>query len=214
MSSQNNKSNKYGKKTTFSREKSYANSEFDIEKNDKKADKYKNERHAERERNIKVANGIEEDEEEDNKNKQRKEENKSRKEDIVYAENKSRKEDIVYAENKSRKEDIIYLEEQFYYEKMNLIVHNLQASRNLDAILKEFTPYGKISYVTYSSVTNDVKLVVDQWYDDDNIDMTFIVDVQCAIFKDGIYKSIGNMNITKDPEQSIREMGDKIIMEN
>ena len=192
MSSQNNKSNKYGKKTTFSREKSYANSEFDIEKNDKKADKYRNERHAERERNIKVANGIEEDEEEeeDNKNKQRKE------------------------ENKSHKEDIIYLEEQFYYEKMNLIVHNLQASRNLDAILKEFTPYGKISYVTYSSVTNDVKLVVDQWYDDDNIDMTFIVDVQCAIFKDGIYKSIGNMNITKDPEQSIREMGDKIIMEN
>ena len=85
----------------------------------------------------------------------------------------------------------------------------MQTSRNLDAILKEFTPYGKISYVTYSSVTNDVKLVVDQWYD-----MTFIVDVQCAIFKDGIYKSIGNMNITKDPEQSIREMGDKIIMEN
>lgn len=185
MSSQNNKSNKYGKKTTFSREKSYANSEFDIEKNDKKADKYRNERHAEREYNIKVASGIEE---EDN-------------------ENKLRKEEIVCSENKLRKEE----NEQFYYEKMNFIVHNLQASRNLDAILKEFTPYGKISYVTYSSVTNDVKLVVDQWYDDD---VTFIADVQCAIFKDGIYKSIGNMNITKDPDQSIREMGDKIILEN
>ena len=58
MSSQNNKSNKYGKKTTFSREKSYANSEFDIEKNDKKADKYRNERLTEREYNIKVASGI------------------------------------------------------------------------------------------------------------------------------------------------------------
>ena len=185
MSSQNNKSNKYGKKTTFSREKSYANSEFDIEKNDKKADKYRNERLTEREYNIKVASGIEDDEDND-----------------VYAENKQHKE-----ENEQRKEE----NEQFYYEKMNLIVHNLQASRNLDAILKEFTPYGKISYVTYSSVTNNVKLVVDQWYDDD---VTFIVDVQCAIFKDGIYKSIGNMNITKDPEQSIREMGDKIIMEN
>ena len=187
MSSQNNKSNKYGKKTTFSREKSYANSEFDIEKNDKKADKYRNERLTEREYNIKVASGIEDEEEEEDKNEQCKEENKSRKEDIMCA------------------------DEQFYYEKMNFIVHNLQTSRNLDAILKEFTPYGKISYVTYSSVTNNVKLVVDQWYDDD---VTFIVDVQCAIFKDGIYKSIGNMNITKDPEQSIREMGDKIIMEN
>lgn len=193
MSRQPTKINKYGKKSTFSREKSYANSEFDIAKNDKKADEYRNERRAEREHNLKIANpsnGIDDKKVSDDRD--------------------------MGMDNR---------ECVFYYEKMNFVINNLPMTCdshsirpfNLDALIKEFEPYGKIQYITCSGGMNIAKIVVDQWYDDADIDMTFITDIQGAIFDVGKYEWTGNatgkINITKDPDQRIGEMGDKIIVE-
>ena len=50
---------KYGSKTTFSRDKKYANSSADIEHNAENVNKYKEMRHEERQRNLEVANGQE-----------------------------------------------------------------------------------------------------------------------------------------------------------
>jgi hypothetical protein len=48
---------KYGSKTTFSRDKKYANSSADIEHNAEKVNKYKEMRDEERQHNLEVANG-------------------------------------------------------------------------------------------------------------------------------------------------------------
>ena len=48
---------KYGNKSSFSRDKKYANSSADIEHNAEKVNKYKEMRDEERQRNLEVANG-------------------------------------------------------------------------------------------------------------------------------------------------------------
>jgi hypothetical protein len=50
---------KYGSKSSFSRDKKYANSSADIEHNAENVNKYKEMRHEERQRNLEVANGQE-----------------------------------------------------------------------------------------------------------------------------------------------------------
>lgn len=201
MSSQNTevKSNKYGKKSTFSREKSYANSEFDIVKRDERMDEYKSARSAERKHNINVANGM------------------------SGTDNKLQTTGNKQTDNKlETKLETRTAEDTFYYEKMNFIVNNLPAFYNLDSLVNEFSTYGKIQYITYSchyeDGTNSAKLVVDKWYDCEDVASTFILDVQTAILKDGKYKwtsndvGKGKMTITRDPAQLEAEMGEKIYM--
>lgn len=196
MSSQNTevKSNKYGKKSTFSREKSYANSELDIMRSDERMDEYKKSRSAERKHNINVANGLSVDNQETSGNK---------------------------LETRSEHDSSLH-EDTFYYEKMNFIVNNLPAFYNLDSLVNEFSTYGKIQYITYSchyeDGTNSAKLVVDKWYDCEEVASTFILDVQTAILKDGKYRwtsndvGRGKMTISQDPDQLESEMGDKVYM--
>jgi len=189
MSSQNSK---YGKKSTFSREKSYANSEFDIMRSDERMDEYKKSRSAERKHNINVANGLSVDKQETTSNK---------------------------LETRSEHDSSLH-ESSFYYEKMNFIVNNLPAFYNLDSLVNEFSTYGKIQYITYSchyeDGTNSAKLVVDKWYDCEEVASTFILDVQTAILKDGKYRwtsndvGRGKMTISQDPDQLESEMGDKV----
>jgi hypothetical protein len=196
MSSQNSK---YGKKSTFSREKSYANSELDIMRRDERMDEYKKSRSAERKHNINVANGLSVDKEETTSNKLE-----------------------TRAEQDSSTNDSLSDEETFYYEKMNFIVNNLPAFYNLDSLVNEFSTYGKIQYITYSchyeDGTNSAKLVVDKWYDCEDVASTFILDVQTAILKDGKYRwtsndvGRGKMTISQDPDQLESEMGDKVYM--
>lgn len=191
MSSQNSK---YGKKSTFSREKSYANSELDIMRSDERMDEYKKSRSAERKHNINVANGLSVDKQETIDNK---------------------------LETRSLDDSSLH-EDSFYYEKMNFIVNNLPAFYNLDSLVNEFSTYGKIQYITYSchyeDGTNSAKLVVDKWYDCEEVASTFILDVQTAILKDGKYRWTGNdvgrgkMTICQDPDQLESEMGDKVYM--
>jgi hypothetical protein len=184
---------KYGKKSSFSREKSFAYSEIDIQRNEKKIIEYKNERSAERKHNINVANGL----------------------DDVKDERKSNP-DVTIC---SSQEDA-----PFYYTKMNLIVCNLPVFYNLDTLVREFATYGKIQYITYMSMcedgTNSAKLVIDGWYHYEDVDVSFIIDVQNAILNDGKYKwtsnDVGNgkMYIVRDPDQKEDELGDQIVVED
>ncbi len=196
MSSKNTevKSNKYGKKSTFSREKSYVNSELDIMRRDERMDEYKIARSAERKHNTNVANGMSNDKQTDNKQE-------------------------TTAMDDSLSDDSS-TNDSFYYEKMNFIVNNLPAFYNLDSLVNEFSTYGKIQYITYScrceDGTNSAKLVVDKWYNCEEVASSFILDVQTAILNDGKYRwtsndvGRGKMTITKDPDQLESEMGDKI----
>ena len=202
MSSQNSK---YGKKSTFSREKSYANSELDIMRRNDRMDEYKSARSAERKHNINVANGMSVDKQTtDNKLDTR------------------------------TTNDSLSDKGTFYYEKMNFIVNNLPAFYNLDSLVNEFATYGKIQYITYScryeDGTNSAKLVVDGWYEIfaqrvnthgttmGLLHDSFILDVQTAILKDGKYKwtsndvGKGKMTITQDPDQLESEMGEKVYV--
>lgn len=195
---------KYGKKSSFSREKSFAYSETDIERNEKKLEEYKSARSVERKHNIDVANGLEEKVEE----KKEKKEKKSKEDRIGY-----KVADVYSTESESL----------FYYKKMNLIVCNLPAFYSLDSLVREFATYGKIQYITYASVcedgTNRAKLVIDGWHDCEDMDMSFIIDVQTAILRDGKYLWTGNdvgkgkLYIVRDPDQKDEELGDQIVCE-
>lgn len=212
MSSQNTevKSNKYGKKSTFSREKSYANSELDIMRRNDRMDEYKSARSAERKHNINVANGM----------------------SVVKQETSDNPK--TRTANDSSTNDSLSDKGTFYYEKMNFIVNNLPAFYNLDSLVNEFATYGKIQYITYScryeDGTNSAKLVVDGWYEIfaqrvnthgttmGLLHDSFILDVQTAILKDGKYKwtsndvGKGKMTITQDPDQLESEMGEKVYV--
>lgn len=196
---------KYGKKSSFSREKSFAYSETDIERNEKKLEEYKSARSVERKHNIDVANGLEERVEEKVDKKKVKKEKEDR---VGY-----KVSDVYSTESESL----------FYYKKMNLIVCNLPAFYSLDSLVHEFATYGKIQYITYVSVcedgTNRAKLVIDGWHDCEDMDMSFIIDVQTAILKDGKYLwtsndvGKGKLYIVRDPDQKDEELGDQIVCE-
>lgn len=190
---------KYSKKTSFNRQKKYANSAMDIEKFDKKNEEYKNVRSLERNHNLKIASGKEADvKHNDSVCEVRTHYNGNNTDDVMCVNNES----------------------PFYFEKMNFIISGIVFAKNtmpnMDTILREFSPYGKILYVT-QLVSDSCKLVIDHWYDEDAIDMSFIVEVQMAILKNGIYNWFCvdgvQINISKDPEQSIKSMGCKIVLE-
>ena len=203
---------KYGKKSTFSREKSFAYSETDIERNEKKLEEYKSVRTVERKHNIDVANGLEEKVEEKVDKKDRKEKDKENKEERVGY----KVDDVCVSDTESL----------FYYKKMNLIVCNLPAFYDLDSLVREFAIYGKIQYITYMSHmslgengTNCAKLVIDGWHHYDDVDVSFIIDVQTAILRDGKYMwtsndvGKGKLYIVRDPDQTQEELGDQIVVE-
>ena len=195
---------KYSKKTSFSRDKKYAYYESDIAKNDKKIDDYKNVRGLERERNLKIANGTNEAN--------------------ANGTNEANANGTSASENEANENDAS-AQEQFYFEKMNLIISGMpftsNTMNNVDTILREFSPYGKIIYVTQLAMDaqrhSNSKLVIDYWYDEPDIDMTFIIEVQTAILNHGKYKWFccdnAQVYITKDPDQSLKDMGCKIVME-
>jgi len=196
---------KYSKKTSFSRDKKYAYYESDIAKNDKKIDEYKNVRGLERERNLKIANGTSANE--------------------VHSNTNDTSANEVHSNTNGTSANDASAQEQFYFEKMNLIISGMpfisNTMNNVDTILREFSPYGKIIYVTQLAMDaqghSNSKLVIDYWYDELEIDMTFIIEVQTAILNHGKYKWFccdnAQVYITKDPDQSVKDMGCKIVIE-
>jgi len=202
---------KYGKKSSFSREKTFAYSETDIDRNEKKLEEYKSARTVERKHNIDVANGLEEKVEENVDKKKEKKEKKNKEDRVGY-----KVDDVCVSDTESL----------FYYKKMNLIVCNLPAFYNLDSLVREFAIYGKIQYITCvtnmsmcEDGTNRAKLVIDGWHNYADVDVSFIIDVQTAILRDGKYLwtsndvSKGKLYIVRDPDQTQEELGDQIVVE-
>ncbi len=114
------KKNKFSK-SSFSREKTFAMSEQDIIKNEKKMNDFRMKRGAEREANIRTASGIIEDE---------------------FQENTATA--ASYTNN-------INANWKFYFEKMNFIIQNLPPKINIDMVLNKYSQYGKITYITHTN---------------------------------------------------------------
>jgi len=173
------KKNKFSK-SSFSREKTFAMSEQDIMKNEKKMNEYQMKRGAEREANIRTASGIIEDE---------------------FQENTATA--ASYTNN-------INANWKFYFEKMNFIIQNLPPKINIDMVLREFSQYGKITYITYTNDRKGYKLVVDKW-SEDHADT--ISQIQMDIWENGKHEWtcpwVGSY-ITRDPDQTLAELGDKV----
>ena len=182
------KKNKYAK-SSFSREKTFAVSEQDIAKNDQKMNEYNMKRGAEREANIRAnceasiqqkvgsASGIMDDAVIDKTNK------------------------------KNHNKDFNVKSPKFYFEKMNFIIHDLPSRFNIDGVLREFSQYGKISYIRYSTDYKGYKLVVDEW-SEDHADT--ISEIQMDIWEKGKHEWVEPSYITRDPEQTLADLGDKV----
>ena len=114
------KKNKFAK-SSFSREKTFAMSEQDIMKNEKKMNEYNMKRSAEREANIRVASGITDEKVIDKTN------------------------------DKTIKKINNISTSKFYFEKMNFVIYDLPPRFNIDGVLREFSQYGKMLYIRYNS---------------------------------------------------------------
>jgi hypothetical protein len=191
---------KYSKNISFSRGKKYANSENDIRKNEEQINHYKQVRAAERDQNIMIASG--------------KHNSVSNNDDC----------DSHYDSRDSRDTPsnvVVKQEAPFYFEKMNLIICGMSSNTytmpNFDTILREFSSYGKILYVTQLPVNSDghanIQLVIDHWYDEPDIDMSFIANVHSAIINNGFYNWFSGIHIMRDPTQTIKDMGCKIVLD-
>ena len=129
------KKNKFAK-SSFSREKTFAMSEQDIMKNEKKMNEYNMKRSAEREANIRVASGITDEKVIDKTN------------------------------DKTIKKINNISTSKFYFEKMNFVIYDLPPRFNIDGVLREFSQYGKMLYIRYNTNYEGYKLVVDEWSED------------------------------------------------
>jgi hypothetical protein len=129
------KKNKYAK-SSFSREKTFAMSEQEILKNEKKMNEYNMKRGAEREANIRAASGITDDK-------------------VIEKTN-----------DKTNKKINNIKSPKFYFEKMNFVIYDLPPRFNIDGVLREFSQYGKMLYIRYNTNYEGYKLVVDEWSED------------------------------------------------
>jgi len=174
------KKNKYAK-SSFSREKTFAMSEQEIAKNEKKINEYNMKRSAEREANIRAASGIVDDKVIDGTNK------------------KSNK--------KANDKAFNVKSPKFYFEKMNFVIHDLPPLFNIDGVLREFAQYGKISYIRHNTDYKGYKLVVEEW-SEDHADT--ISEIQMNIWEKGRHEWTSGSYIARDPEQTLAELGDKV----
>jgi hypothetical protein len=176
---------KYGKKTTFSREKQYVYSEAEINRNNNKLDEWKQTRKQEREENLRIASGeaiAEKDEKKEKKEKKEKEKVPSGQ--IV-------------------REDLIMTT---YYTKMNFVMHDIPLSYNIDNVMRSFQYFGSVQYVrskmNEETSTYTVTIVAGEWKET-------IKDIQANIFNKG-FAIIDKYRITADDTQPVNEYGEQI----
>jgi len=165
------KPNKYGKKTSFSREKHHVYSEADIERVDSKQNQWNDKRKEEREHNLKVASGLNEVEEKRTK-KEKKEKNPGN-----YAD------DIIDVEDD---EDIEY------DSKMTLVMHGVPMSYNINNVMRTFQYYGDVKSLTTSTnidSTYTITVVPNEW--NENIAL-----IQREIANNG-YVMVADYKVTK-----------------
>jgi hypothetical protein len=185
--SQTNES-KYGKKTSFSREKKYARSEAEIEHVSNSLDEWKKNRKEEREQNKRIASGN-------------------------GASGNSASDNAASGNGASGKPitkeyigQSLNTQPTTYYTKMNFVLHEIPLSYNIDNVLRNFQYFGKVQYVrsrmNAETSTYTVTIVADEWNET-------IKDIQADIFNKG-FSIMDKYKITADATQPVNEYGEKI----
>lgn len=178
-------SSKYGKKTSFSREKQYARSEAEIEHVSNNLDEWKQVRKQEREQNLRIASG------------------KPVLEKLAINERSMNDSAI----NDSAINETL---ETTYYAKMNFVLHDIPLSYNIDNVLRNFQYFGKVQYVrsrmNAETSTYTVTIVADEWNET-------IKDIQADIFNNG-FSIMDKYKVTADTTQPVNEYGEKIETNN
>ena len=165
---------KYGKKSSFSREKHHVYSEADIDRIDSKQNEWNDKRKEERTHNLKVASGLNEEVEE----KGIKKEKKEKPEKKIYDE-------IIDVEDDD--EDIEY------DPKMTLVMHGVPLSYNIDNVMRTFQYYGDVKSLhttTNIDSTYTVTVVPNEWNEN-------IAVIQREIFSNG-YDKVAGYKVTKE----------------
>jgi hypothetical protein len=184
---------KYGKKSSFDREKHYVCSEEDISRIDNKLNEQKEKRREERDRNLKIASGIDPNEEQKEKPKEKTKEKTKDKNNGDYADDR-----IISDEEED--------EPKRYFQKMNLIVHGLPLSYNLDNVMRYFQHYGdidKMHSIANIDSTYTITIVPNSWCE-------LIVEIQSDIAKNGFSLYDNKYKITADDTQPMKHYGVKI----
>jgi len=181
---------KYGKKSSFDREKHYVCSEEDISRIDNKLNEQKEKRREERDRNLKIASGIDPNEEQKEKPKEKTKD----------------KNNGDYADDRIISDEDDEEEPKRYFQKMNLIVHGLPLSYNLDNVMRYFQHYGdidKMHSIANIDSTYTITIVPNSWCE-------LIVEIQSDIAKNGFSLYDNKYKITADDTQSIKDYGRKM----
>lgn len=180
---------KYGKKSSFDREKHYVCSEEDISRIDNKLNEQKEKRKEERDRNLKIASGIDPNEGPKEKPKEKTKD----KNNGDYADDR-----IISDEEED--------EPKRYFQKMNLVVHGLPLSYNLDNVMRYFQHYGdidKMHSIANIDSTYTITIVPNSWCE-------LIVEIQSDIANNGFSLYDNKYKITADDTQSMKHYGVKI----
>lgn len=179
---------KYGKKTSFSREKQYARSEAEIEHVSNNLDEWKHVRKEEREKNLRIASG------------------KPATDKPLTNDEPLTNEPLT--NKRLAKEHLKQsLEEpETYYDRMNFVLHDIPLSYNIDNVLRSFQYFGKVQYVrsrmNAETSTYTVTIVADEWNET-------IKDIQTDIFNKG-FSIMDKYKVTADATQPVSEYGEKI----
>ncbi len=186
-------SSKYGKKTSFSREKQYARSDAEIEYVNNNLDEWKKNRKEEREQNQRIASG------------------KPALATDKLATDKLATDKLAtdkLATDKLATDKLATYEciETTYYTKMNFVLHEIPLSYNIDNVLRNFQYFGKVQYVrsrmNAETSTYTVTIVADEWNET-------IKDIQADIFNKG-FAIMDKYKITADDTQPANKYGEKI----
>lgn len=208
MSKQSNsKPNKGKSKTSFSREKRYANSEIDIELNEARENTYAMKRGQERIANIKHYGGDKNVEEKLSKLEAKL--NTHMEESISMTDL-----DVNNTNDKNKNNDHIDNLTLYIYPQLNLQFQNVPLTYNIDNLLREFKQYGEINYIKTTVVSDFcVATIVPICWNEESDE---IVLLQHKLFNsasaNGRVPWQNGIYITIDAEQSISEWGTKIIV--
>ena len=162
---------KYGKKSSFSREKHHVYSEADIDRIDGKQNEWNDKRKEERNHNLKVASGL----------------NEVPKNEVDVEEVKEKKD----KPEKKIYDEIIDVEDEDedieYDPKMTLVMHGVPLSYNIDNVMRTFQYYGDVKSLnttTNIDSTYTVTVVPNEWNEN-------IAVIQREIFSNGYDKVAG-----------------------
>jgi hypothetical protein len=194
---------KYGKKTSFSREKQYARSEAEIEHVSNNLDEWKQVRKEEREKNLRIASGKPAINEQATDKPATDKPVTGKPAINEHATDKR-------STNKERSAKEYVNEPTTYYAKMNFVLHEIPLSYNIDNVLRSFQYFGKVQYVrsrmNAETSTYTVTIVADEWNET-------IKDIQADIFNKG-FAIMDKYKVTADETQSVNEYGEKIETNN